>query len=505
MTPPSYPHLVIATIRESILPVDRGRKYEDPLDAVLQAAGLGAVTGGGTQLDDARRVVSADIEVELADTGAALELLRTTLQRLGAPAGSVLNFTGDGQRVVLAIDSGAATSTPAVTAVPQYDEAVVRKTAEKLLTSYRTLFAESYAYGPITPGAYEREVFAWYDETTAAFATLGFTALGDLKVVKDATKLEPGAGPFARRFVSGDHLHRAEIFQLKSPKSGTWTRVLNLVTEVSDGRFVWTSTSVPSWTTPDHILREAQPPATSPAELYRAHVARVVAHLASRDGLEVVAIRSLDDVLASENRCQARIGAFRRWQAMPTVEELERLGTEPTLARLVHEAMRAIVAGGPTVAASPGAEWQVTTVELTPPRREAMSLGALIEFALDQGLAQVEKAGSPLHPFLVTERGRAWFFVRTKGDGDPMAIALETLRAEGASATACALVMDSRIALGGGEKVDAVVVMVSQRDGGEGEVWAAGYRPKGLLRAFKRLPLREKVAASKNLFAEATG
>jgi hypothetical protein len=495
----AFPHLVVATITEDIGPIDRGRKYEDPIDAALKAAGLGEVTGGGSQLDASRRIAFVDIDVALADTEGALDLVRLTLKQLGAPAGSVLSFTRDDERHVVAIDSGAPAAAPSAVTVPQYDDDFVRKTAEKLLASYRTLFAESYALGPIDRDAYDRDVFAWYDEMTLIFASLGFTALGDLKIVKDAAKPEPGAQPFARRFVAAGAGHRADVFQVKSPKDGTWTRVLNLVTETSDGFFLWTSTSVPRWNTSDHVLLDSHAPGTPLAAVFNAHATRVAAYLSWHDGVFAVPLASLTDVLASEDRCQARTGAFRRQQAMPSVEELLRLDSEPTLARLAHAAMRSIVFGEST-----GGEWQVSTIDLATPRREPMTLRALIDFALDQGIAQVEKVGSPLNPFLITETGRAYFFVCTKGDADPMAIALQTLRTEAASASACALVIDSRIAVGGSAKVDAVLVMASQRDGAEGETWAQGYRPKGLFRAFKQLPLRERVAASKNLFAEAT-
>ena len=69
----TYPHTVVATITDNVGPIDRGAMYEDPLDAVLQPAGLGAVCGGGSQLDASRKIAFVDIEVALADTERALE------------------------------------------------------------------------------------------------------------------------------------------------------------------------------------------------------------------------------------------------------------------------------------------------------------------------------------------------------------------------------------------------------------------------------------------------
>jgi hypothetical protein len=44
--------LIIARLYEHLEPMDRGERYEDPLQTVLEAAGLGRVTGGGSQLNE---------------------------------------------------------------------------------------------------------------------------------------------------------------------------------------------------------------------------------------------------------------------------------------------------------------------------------------------------------------------------------------------------------------------------------------------------------------------
>src|SRR5437899_214066 len=82
---PSYPHLVIAKIPDSVEPIARGEKYEDPLTAVLKERGLGEVTGGGSPLKAKFEVVYVDIEIRLADLDGALELTKQTLRKLGAP------------------------------------------------------------------------------------------------------------------------------------------------------------------------------------------------------------------------------------------------------------------------------------------------------------------------------------------------------------------------------------------------------------------------------------
>ncbi|MGE5837776.1 MAG: hypothetical protein ACM4AI_25110 [Acidobacteriota bacterium] len=84
----SYPHLVIARLYEYIEPVDRGNRYEDPLHEVLEAAQAGAVTGGGSQLNESGQIEFADVEIELADLEAAIDLVASTLESAGAPQGS---------------------------------------------------------------------------------------------------------------------------------------------------------------------------------------------------------------------------------------------------------------------------------------------------------------------------------------------------------------------------------------------------------------------------------
>ena len=59
--------IVIARLNARLQPLDRGSLYEDPLDAALQEAGIGRVTGGGTLMSEEGEIELCDIEVELAD------------------------------------------------------------------------------------------------------------------------------------------------------------------------------------------------------------------------------------------------------------------------------------------------------------------------------------------------------------------------------------------------------------------------------------------------------
>jgi len=87
----SFPHFVIARFYEHIEPMDRGERYEDPLDAVLESKELGGVTGGGSLMNDRGGIDYADVEIELANLDdETLDLVATTLEKAGAPQGSEL-------------------------------------------------------------------------------------------------------------------------------------------------------------------------------------------------------------------------------------------------------------------------------------------------------------------------------------------------------------------------------------------------------------------------------
>src|SRR5262245_371758 len=92
-----FPHVVIARMYEHIEPIDRGARYEDPLQAVLDTAKAGVVTGGGSQLNEQGAIDYVDIEIELANLDGALGIVAEALERAGAPHGSELVHGEDGR------------------------------------------------------------------------------------------------------------------------------------------------------------------------------------------------------------------------------------------------------------------------------------------------------------------------------------------------------------------------------------------------------------------------
>ena len=90
-----FSEFVLARIYENIQPIDRGERYEDPLQAVLEEKGVGQVTGGGSQLNEVGGIDYVDIEIELANLDDALDVVVEALENAGAPEGSELLQSSD--------------------------------------------------------------------------------------------------------------------------------------------------------------------------------------------------------------------------------------------------------------------------------------------------------------------------------------------------------------------------------------------------------------------------
>ena len=91
-------HFVYVKIPDDIGPLDRGERYEDPIQESLDSRGLGDVTGGGSQLGDerpdgTRPIEFCGLDLELVDLDEGRALLRSRLVELGAPEGTELHYT----------------------------------------------------------------------------------------------------------------------------------------------------------------------------------------------------------------------------------------------------------------------------------------------------------------------------------------------------------------------------------------------------------------------------
>jgi hypothetical protein len=100
--PPDEPQLVSVRIPEQLQPLDRGAKYEDPLDAALKKEAVGEVNGGDMQLsapdaDGKKSIEWIEVDVDLSNFERGMPILKRELLRLGAPPGTILEYTRDGQ------------------------------------------------------------------------------------------------------------------------------------------------------------------------------------------------------------------------------------------------------------------------------------------------------------------------------------------------------------------------------------------------------------------------
>jgi hypothetical protein len=105
-----FPHLVIARIPEHIEPIERGERYEEPLQDALAIRDLGLVTGGGSQLTATTEIGFVDIELALADLNGALDVAKRILEEAGAPVGSqfLLERNGADEELPFGVQEGLA-------------------------------------------------------------------------------------------------------------------------------------------------------------------------------------------------------------------------------------------------------------------------------------------------------------------------------------------------------------------------------------------------------------
>lgn len=87
-----------------IEPIERG-EFEDRIEPLLRQSNLGEISGGGSQLGDARPdgtrpIEFCGIDIDTTDRNAALELLRSLLPTLEVPAGTELHYTRQGIRLL---------------------------------------------------------------------------------------------------------------------------------------------------------------------------------------------------------------------------------------------------------------------------------------------------------------------------------------------------------------------------------------------------------------------
>lgn len=83
---------VTAQLNHLIMPIDRGERYEDPLDEALSNEGLGYTDGGGTMQKQSGEIEHIDVEIALSDKEKGIPFIISKLEEFGAPKGSILKI-----------------------------------------------------------------------------------------------------------------------------------------------------------------------------------------------------------------------------------------------------------------------------------------------------------------------------------------------------------------------------------------------------------------------------
>jgi hypothetical protein len=83
---------VTAQLNHPLMPLDRGDRYEDPLDEALSAEGLGHTDGGGTMQSESGEIEFIDVEIALTDEEKGIPFVISKLEEMGTPVGSILKI-----------------------------------------------------------------------------------------------------------------------------------------------------------------------------------------------------------------------------------------------------------------------------------------------------------------------------------------------------------------------------------------------------------------------------
>lgn len=97
--------LLFVKIPDPVMPIERGTKYEDPLDAFLKAKGLGEVSGGGSQLSQTnaagqRSIEWVGVDVDVFDPDTALPIVVAKLKEMGVPEGTEIEQYKPAKRTI---------------------------------------------------------------------------------------------------------------------------------------------------------------------------------------------------------------------------------------------------------------------------------------------------------------------------------------------------------------------------------------------------------------------
>lgn len=103
------PTYVVAQLNARLQPIHRVERFGDPLAEVLQTAGAGEVTGGGSLVSREGEIEYCDIEILVSRSASEIaNLLIEMLEQLGAPKGSKLHLEADKREIPFGRNEGIA-------------------------------------------------------------------------------------------------------------------------------------------------------------------------------------------------------------------------------------------------------------------------------------------------------------------------------------------------------------------------------------------------------------
>ena len=83
-------------IADPVTPIERGSKYEEPIDTLLRSGSLGKVTGGGSMMNADGSIKYVGLDVTVYDFHETLPAIAAKLREIGAPEGTVIRYDEEG-------------------------------------------------------------------------------------------------------------------------------------------------------------------------------------------------------------------------------------------------------------------------------------------------------------------------------------------------------------------------------------------------------------------------
>lgn len=83
---------ITAQLNHLLMPIERGERYEDPLEKALIEHGYGRIDGGGTMQLKSGEIEYIDVEIILNNTTEGIPFVISQLEKFGAQKGSILRI-----------------------------------------------------------------------------------------------------------------------------------------------------------------------------------------------------------------------------------------------------------------------------------------------------------------------------------------------------------------------------------------------------------------------------